>query len=301
MAPSTFGNALAFFSAICFAWSVVCVSRSGIREGDRGVFFSVLVTIGFSAALWLLSEGPKAGDVGTGDWWRGIVWFTVAGICAMVLGRNLLFASIRRLGVTRASATKRLNPFFSVACAAIFLSERITPLAGLGMAVIAMGFGLLVRDSLTRTDDGIVIPIAGYGWGVAAAIAYAGAYVTRKLGLADLPAPAFGTLVSALAGLGFMLVTATLSLRHRQNLLGVFRNLDRWLVMASVAMSVGQISLFVALLYQRISVIVMIASLEVFIASFLAVVVFRTELRPGPMTQAAAVLATIGVALVAFG
>lgn len=301
MTSPALGQALALASAVFFAFSVVCVSRSEVRSGDRGVFFSVLVTVVFSSLLWLVQEGGATGIMGTPAWWRGVGWFALAGICAMVLGRTFVFASIRALGVTRAAATKRLNPFFSVAVAALVLQERVSGLAWLGMGIIAIGFGLLVRDTLKKVEGKDSVPLSSYGWGVASAMAYACAYTARKLGLAELPVPAFGTLISALAGLAFILAGAAVSARNRATVTGVFRNLDRWTIAAGVCMSIGQIANFVALLHERISVIVMISSMEIFIASFLAVVVFRTESRPNRATQIAAVIATAGVILVAMG
>jgi len=299
MDQAVLGQCLALMSAICFAFSVVFVARSEVREGDRGVFFSVLITLVFSALLWMAQEQTAGQAADHAHWWSGFSWFVFAGVCAMVLGRKFVFTSIQSLGPTRASAMKRLNPFFSVAAAALFLSEPISKLGWLGMAVIASGFALLIRDGARRGSAQSIPAPTAYLWGVAAALAYAGAYVARKLGLADLPAPAFGTLISAAAGLVFMLAAALVSSRQRAIVLGVFRNLDRWVVMASVFMSLGQILLFVALLYERISVITMIASTEIFIATFLSVVIFRTEGRPGWQTQLAGAVTMLGVIMVA--
>jgi len=300
MTDPQFGQFLALLSAFGFAGYVVMVSRSTIRTGDRGVTFSVLVTIVFSAALWLVIEGVDAGDTGTPDWWTGVFWFMAAGLCAMVLGRTLVYASIQKLGATRATAVKRLNPFFSVVLAALFLAEPITGQSVVGMAAIALGFYLLVRASAARLlDAGPAPALMDYAWGVGAALAYAGAYITRKIGLDFLPQPAFGTLVSAVTGLAIFMLLAVFNAKRRAQLLGVFANLDRWLVLAAVLVSFGQITLFAALLYERVSVIVMIASLEIFIASFLAVVIFKTESRPDRMTMLAAAIATAGVVTMA--
>jgi len=302
MTEAALGQLLALASAVFFAGASVCIAETRDSRGDKGVMFSVVVTIALSAALWLVLEGPGQTDLSAPGARIGLAWFAFAGLCAMVFGRSLVFISTLRLGVTRASATKRLNPFFSAALAALVLGEVITALSGLGMAVIAFAFGLMVRQSLRRPyplPGGRSPTLADYGWGAAAALAYAGAYVARKLGLETLPAPALGTLVSALCGFLVFLALAVVSRRQRDHLFGMVRYLDRWSFGAALLMSMGQISLFAALLYESVTVIAMISSIDVFIASFLAVVVTRSEHRPDRVTVAAAILATVGVVLVA--
>ncbi len=302
MSGPLLGQVLALASAFCFATTSVFVSRTTVRTGDRGVTFSVIVTIVLSALLWLAMEGPDLSALAGDGAAVAVAWFALAGLFAMVFGRSLLYLSIRTLGVTRASATKRLNPFFSVAIAAVVLAEPVTPVSGAGMLAIALGFWLLVRASLARARAGGPAPrLVDYAAGVGSALAYAGAYVTRKLGLEILPSPALGTLISAVAGLAVFAAMVPFDARQRANFTGMTQNLDRWTFVAAILMSLGQISLFAALLYEDVTVIVMIASLEVFIASFLSVVVFRTEARPDLSTYAAATLATAGVVLVAIG
>lgn len=300
---AAFGQLLALSSAFCFALVGALLSRTRLTQGDRGVTFSVVVTIVFSTVLWLALEGSDLSILREPRAWIGLLWFALAGLCAMVVGRSLLYMSIQSLGVTRASATKRLNPFFSVFLAALVLSEPIGWVTGGGMLLIAVAFWLLVRTSLRNPrprPNGSEPALMDYLPGIIAAFAYAAAYVTRKLGLEYLPSPALGTLVSALAGFAVFLCVSVLNKRQRANMLGMFRHLDRWTASAAVAMSVGQILMFAALLYESVSVIAMISSLEVFIASYLAVVIFKSEARPDTGTVVAAILATFGVAIIAF-
>lgn len=256
-----------------------------------------------SALIWLVVEGGRAAVPATPAEWTAIGWFALAGILAMVFGRSLVFTSIRRLGVTRSSAVKRLNPFFSALLAAVILGEvmRATDLAG--MAAIAAAFALLIRESFRNRGaaDHDAPPPAAYLFGVAAAAAYALAYIARKSGLDALHAPAFGTFVSAAAGFAGFAAFALVSPRHRANFRAMFAHLDRWIVLAAIMVSGGQILMFAALAYERVSTVAMIASLEIFISMFLSIVIFRTEHRPGPAALLAAVLATTGVVLVASG
>src|SRR5690606_14222759 len=140
-----------------------------------------------------------------------------------------------------------------------------------------------------------------YMWGLGSALAYAFAYIARKFGLINLDAPVFGTMVSAISGFAFFVVAAVFSNIYRENLRNMFRNLTRWLVLAGIFASAGQILMFTALSYEKISTVVMFSSLEIFIASFLSVVVFRTERLPDRPIWIAAILATAGAVAVTVG
>lgn len=296
-----FGEMLALLSALFFACSNIFVAKGAVGgNGDRGAMLSVVITIAVSAILWLVVEGGGLGAPSPG-WWAGIAWFALAGLCATALGRAFLFVSIRRLGVTRAAAVKRLNPFFSVILAVAILGEAASGLAVAGMGLIAFAFALLIRDAMARSGEGLEAPPADYGWGVASALSYAVSYLARKNGLAAIAAPAFGTLVSAIAGLGVFAIAAVFSTHYRDAFANMFRYANRWLVAAGFLISFGQVSLFAALAYAPISTVVMISSLEIFLATFLSVIVFRTEPIPNIGTFIAAALATFGVIAIAAG
>lgn len=81
----------------------------------------------------------------------------------------------------------------------------------------------------------------------------------------------------------------------------VFVGVDGWMIAAGILISFGQILFFAALALEQISTVAMISSLEVFIASFLSIVVFRTEKRPDAAILLAALFATLGVVAVAAG
>ncbi|MBT8409983.1 MAG: DMT family transporter [Alphaproteobacteria bacterium] len=296
------GEIFAILSALSFALFNVTVTATSRSRGDKGVLFSVIVTIGFSFALFLLFEAGRISLAYDTSTLLGLGYFAFAGVAAMAFGRTLVFTSIRRLGPTRASAVKRLNPFFSVLLAALILSEPVTAFDMAGLAAIAFAFTVLVSDSLQRANRVAVTagPLA-YGIGAAAALAYAIAYIGRKAGLELLNAPALGTFVSALAGFAFFAVVALVSARYRPMFQDVFRNIDRHIFIAALLVSAGQVLMFAALAYASVSTVVMISSLEIFFSIFLSWLVFRTERRPGPRVLISAGLAIVGVLLVAAG
>ncbi len=295
------GEVLALLSALSFAACNVMISRTSKSRGDKGVLFSVVVTIGFSFLLFLGLEASDFSPPRTRENFLGIAAFAFAGIAAMVFGRTLVFSSIRRLGPSRASAVKRLNPFFSVVLAAVILSEPVTRHDLAGLAAIALAFGILFRKSLMRTGSAPQAGPLAYGIGAAAALAYAIAYIARKVGLAEYDAPALGTFISAFAGLAAFAVLALLSKDYRPMFRNVFRHVDRPILLSALFVSAGQILMFAALAKSPVSTVVIISSLEIFFSIFLAWLVFREETRPDGPLAVSAVLAVVGVVLVASG
>lgn len=293
------GELLALFSALSFALSNIFISRASSSGGDKGVLFSVMVTMALSGALFAISEVGRVEWSGNREDWVGLGWFALAGLSAMVFGRTLVFASIRRLGVVRASSVKRLNPFFSVLLAAMILGERIGALDIAGMAAIAAGLAILVRESLSGRAPAAGATPGAYAIGAGAALAYAVSYVARKLGLASFDAPALGTLVSAATGFAAFALLAVVLPASRARFTGTFARLDRWVVLAAVFISGGQILMFAALAEAPVTIVVMISSLEVFLAILLAALVFRIEPVPRPPVLVAAAFAMVGVVLVA--
>jgi drug/metabolite transporter (DMT)-like permease len=304
MSNTQFGQLLALLSACTWAFGSVFVAKGAKHRKDKGVLFSVFSTMVFSFILWLIVEAGYYGDINDPDWVSGIIWYVMAGVFAMAFGRSLLYTSIRYLGVTRAGSVKRLNPFFSVLCASVFLAEPVTGMDWLGMILIGLAFGLLIYKSwggIVSAHDGERMSPWYYSWGVGSALAYALAVICRKNGLMDINAPVFGTLISAASGFCCFAIAALFTKTYRDSFRNLFTNLNRWLVLAGIFVSLGQILQFAALYYEKVSTVIMINSLEVFIASFLAVFVFHSEGRPDLATYIAALLATLGVVAVAGG
>lgn len=296
------GELLALASALAFALFNVTIAKTKGSGGDKGVLFSVIVTIGFSLVVFLALEAGRVDVAATRETAAALALFAAAGVSAMAFGRSLVFSSVRRLGPTRASAVKRLNPFFSVILAALILSEPVTGPDLAGLAVIAAAFTVLVADSMRRANRAAdTVGLMSYGIGAGAALAYAVAYVLRAAGLDLMAAPALGTFVSAVAGFAAFACLAVFSISYRPMFRGVFRNIDGPVLAAAFLVSVGQILMFAAFAYAPVSTVVMISSLEIFFSVFLSWLVFGTERRPGAPVLIAAALAVAGVLLVAAG
>jgi drug/metabolite transporter (DMT)-like permease len=265
------------------------------------------MTVAVSFALFLVFEDGALPSLDDPKLFEGVLWFCMAGLFAMVFGRTLVFRSIGLLGVTRGTTVKKMNPFFSILLAVVILGETLIWEETLGVLALALAIFLLISDKSrkyeheeenTPKDWMMVAPL--YIPGILSCLAYAVSYIARKNGLITLGTPAFGTFVSAMAGIFFYLILAVPFESYRKFVVEGVRNIAPITLAIGASMSIGQVLFFTALTYEELSTVVMIGSLETFIAIFLSVVIFRLEIRPSVKQLAAAGLASTGVSLVTF-
>ena len=291
-----------------FATANITVIRGydGKTRGG-GAFLSIIITFLLSLIIWLILVARTGLPTFNQT---AVAWFVLAGFLTIFIGRVFLYASIQHLGAIRASAIKRLNPFFSVLLGVVLLGELVSGLMMVGMALIVSSFVVLVRQSI-NTVGARVPPVEkqstldriinlGYLYGPISAFAYACGYVARKQGLTILPDAAFGTMVGALTGIVFFIITARFIDSYRVDIIKTFTVFNPWFLFAGIFASLGQICYFVALSYITISKIALITSMEVFITLFLTVVVLRSrESLTGEVVVAAGlgVLGTVFVIL----
>ena len=308
LASSAFGQLCALASALSFALASVAIS-SNKRQGlpNDGAFLSVIMTVVFSFFLFLVFEDGTLPSLDDPKLSEGVLWFCLAGLFAMVFGRTLVFRSIGLLGVTRGTTVKKMNPFFSILLAVIVLGESLIFEEILGVMALAFAIFLLISDKSrkyehevenTPKDWLVIAPL--YIPGILSCFAYAVSYIARKNGLITLGTPAFGTLVSAMAGVCFYLILAIPFESYRGFVVEGVRNIAPITLAIGASMSVGQVLFFTALTYEELSTVVMIGSLETFIAIFLSVAIFRLEIRPSFKQLTAALLASTGVSMVTF-
>ncbi|MEX2496085.1 MAG: DMT family transporter [Woeseia sp.] len=275
------GVTFAILSMALFSAANITINRGfdGVTRSG-GAFLSIIITFVLSLGIWgvLLFRNGWSPLSET-----AIAWFVVAGILTIFIGRVFLYASIQHVGAVRASAIKRLNPFFSVLLGVVLLGEAISFSMFVGMALIFLSFGILVRQSLETGSSMEVTPkqnvfqrIAnlGYFYGPVSALAYASGYVARKQGLMILPDAAFGTMAGALAGIIVFVATAGFVPSYRVDLKQTFTVFNPWLLAAGVLSSFGQLCYFVALRYSSISKIALITSMEVIVTVLLSTLIF---------------------------
>ena len=297
------GDLLALASALCFAGSSVTVAR-GAPPGaeDNGAFVSLLITVAIAGALWLAAGLARGFTPVTPE---ALAWFAGAGVLTGFVGRVFLYSSVQRLGAMRASALKRLQPFFAVLLGMLVLGESLRGAAAAGAALILASFVVLVVS--TGNTDGNAGPLgrrllnAGYLYGPVSALGYASGYLLRKMGLAQAPDALLGAMVGCIAGAALFALTAAFRPRYAAAVRATFARPNPWLIGAGVLASFGQILYYLALNESPMSRVALLASMEVFVTLFLGALFLRRRERLTPGLVAAAALGFGGsAAIVAF-
>jgi drug/metabolite transporter (DMT)-like permease len=299
------GDVFALASALLFAMASIAIAKAAHnRSADNGVLLSIVMTGALSAAALLLQGKLPAADTKS-SMVAAVGWFALSGILAIVWGRLTMFKSVALAGVVRATTIRRLTPFFSVLLAWVFLGETISEVGGLGMALMAASFALLYYDNRQKLSSHDLFPGAnlqrGYLYGLICTALYATSYVVRKQGLDGVHDPFFGALTGSLAALGYYVVGCLFSSKLRAEVGLLTLRPDPWQVAAATLLALGQISQFVAFNNSGVGRVTIINSMEIFLSSYLAIMVFKTEKQPSALVAGATVVATAGVIFVALG
>ena len=300
------GEALAVLAMTLFALTNITVVRGHDgKSRSSGAFLAIFITFLMSTLIWLIMVLRNGWpDVNA----TVIGWFALGGFLTMFVGRVFVYASIQHLGAIKASAVKRLNPFFSVLLGVLILGETITSPMVIGMLLIVMSFAVLVRQAVFLTgEDSMQVEKhsafdrfmnLGYLYGPVSALAYASGYVARKYGMTILPDAAFGTMIGALTGIVFFVITSGFVNSYRDDLRKTFTVFNKWFLMAGCFSTFGQISYFAALKHIGISKIALITSMEVFMTMILSTLVFLNKEKLTVDVLAAAGLGFLGTVII---
>lgn len=230
-----------------------------------------------------------------------MLWLAAAGVFTAFIGRVFLYASIEHLGAIRASAVKRLNPFFAVVLGVTVLGEQLCGHMVWGALLIVASFGLLVQAQWRGAVPTGASPDSclhlGYLCGPLSALGYALGYLMRKAGLQDTPDPFFGAMVGTLVGAALFVFAGRWSEPYRRAVQATWRRPKPWLYAAGVMGSFGQILYFAALNESPMSKVALVVSMEVFFTIGLSLL-FLAE-RLSWRVALAALLGFAGTALLA--
>ncbi|MBE0455226.1 MAG: DMT family transporter [Roseovarius sp.] len=289
------GEGLALLAALFYGLAGVAIIKGKpAARGDNGVFLSVLMTAGVSAALWLFQGQTGLSELGSPDALEPLTVFVAAGLFSMVLGRTTMYRATEQIGPVATSLLRRLSPVFALPLALVFLAEVPRWWTVLGVALVIGAVMLHIGRPTLKPDRSI-----GIGWllGIGSAAFYAVSYTLRSHGLDLLPDAALGTFIGALAGLVWLLSAVAVGSERGARLRRLLKDRGPWHLLTAVTLSAGQICQFYALQSAPVVVVATLGSLEVFFAALLSAAIMRgPHMRTGPIWGPAA-LAALGTAL----
>jgi drug/metabolite transporter (DMT)-like permease len=131
------GDLLLIAANIC--WALYTVLSKGLLERIAPLRLAALTAIpGTLLYLPLAARDMAAQRYANVSWaaWGGLLYSAALAIFA---GYIVWYSSLKRVGNAKTAIYTTLNPVFAVLFAALFLSERITPIQGVGAAVILAG------------------------------------------------------------------------------------------------------------------------------------------------------------------
>lgn len=272
------GPYLALASAVFFGIANV-YARRGLEKDQLDNLTGLLITV-LVNNLTNLVVVPAYGleRALAGFHWQGATYFAAAGVLNTFAGRALLFASIERIGASRAGVLKVTAPTFTVLLGVLVLGEVISGWAWLGIVVVLAGVLLISLETVGQGSQlavysaqrsapggggaGLAISGSGIMLGLLAGVSVGAGNVCRKLGIILFPSPLAGSFVGSAAALvcigGLQLVRSRSGGRRGT----VFSHLKGPYAFAGVFTSLGMYSLLFALRLTTVSVASAIAASE---------------------------------------
>lgn len=130
---------------------------------------------------------------------RGIVLFAVAGFLINVIGRPLLYKSIRINGSSKAVAIKNSAPIFTLVFALVFLQEQIALMPMIG--IVCIFTGLFIMGFFTFRETSVRGLRYGYMYAFLAAIGYGIGQGLTKEAMNVMLEPVLGAFIGTIVAL----------------------------------------------------------------------------------------------------
>ena len=160
---TTLGVGLALIAAIGLAGQALFV-RLGPRE--HGTTIAVVITLVVNLVLFIpaaiVLTYPEYGITPV-----SLAAFAAAGLAGPMFGRICFFASIHRIGASRAEVVKASTPLVATLLAIVVLGERLTGLHFVGILLIVTGVAIVARkrpidaDAVDVSLAGVTLALGG--------------------------------------------------------------------------------------------------------------------------------------------
>lgn len=271
------GIIFALLSAILFGANYV-LAQLGMRTSpkDNGVYLSIMINVLILSIVYVIFLLFRTEPIP----WKGtaIFSFVVAGLFTTLLGRASLFAAIRRIGSSRAAAVKNGAPIFTIIGAMLLLGERLSWLAGLGIALVLAGLFFLAYPEWKQNGHLEKNRFAiGISFAALSAFCFGLGQTARKIGLIHMADPVLGALIGsiiAFIGFSFGLVYKR---EFKETFLAQFKNMNKYFLWAGIASGVALLCFFMSAHHIHISYTSAVAASEPVMTVLLAYFILKKQ------------------------
>lgn len=265
------------------------------RNGDGGVFLSIVITTVLTGFLWAIMGNKNPSALTGSNRWNAIFIFALAGVFATVLGRLFMYRSTELIGPIGASMLRRLIPIFAVPLSIALIREWPDHSDLIGGGLLLSGVYVFSAKQ-TASWSGVGITL-----GLLSALSYALSYTLRKSSLEVLPDPILGTFIGALAGMICYGVWILISGDPLGKLKFLMVDTRPWFLLTAVLLSLGQTLQLIALQISSVAVVAFVGSMDVLFTAIFASIILRERLFQNARFTFAMAFVLMGVGYLSLG
>jgi drug/metabolite transporter (DMT)-like permease len=289
------GEVAALFAAVTFGLSTVLARRfMGVVAPEAGVLVSIVMNVVAFAAVsvvaglrGLLPPIPPL----------AIALFAFGGLAGTLVGRNLSYLSINRLGASLTVTVRLTNVIFALLIAFLLLRELPRAAQIAGMVAVTVGLWVSLQSGKGRSRaSGYRPDLGGVSIALGSAAAFALGDTARRAALHLAPAPVLGAAVGATTAMVAHLAWSVFHHKARWPSAGVLWRFD---VLASAALNTAAILLlYTGLQRATVAVVSVLYNLQVLVVLVAGPMILRDQEPITPWVVAGALLALVGTTLI---
>ncbi|BAU42547.1 DMT family transporter [Leptolyngbya sp. O-77] len=197
------GELAALAAALIWAIASIAFTKLGQRLSPMALNLSKgLISIGLILLTLGLSGSGLPAASGSAVW-----LLLLSGAIGIGLGDTAYFASLNSIGARRGLLLESLAPPLTALLALVFLQERLSGAAWLGIGLTVGGVAWVIVERSPDSLIGNYRPVRGLAFGLIAALSQASGAVLSRAALSTTDiSPLWGTLIRLVAGLLVLLL-----------------------------------------------------------------------------------------------
>lgn len=292
------GEVAALGAAVTFGLSTILARRFMVAVSPgAGVLVSIAANVVVFGALALAAAAlgllPPIHPA-------SIALFAAGGLAGTLVGRNLSYVSLKRLGASLTVTVRLSNSAFSLLVGYLLLRELPRPLQVLGLVTVTAGLWLSLRSSSeSPAPRRGHVDLLGVAIALASAAMFALGDTARRAGLHLTPSPVLGAAIGAVAALAGHLLWAQVHAPSRWPAGPLFRRFD---VLGSALLNTAAILLlYVGLRHAPVAVVSVLYNLQVLVVLLLGPLILHGQERLTAWLVTGAVVALAGTVMILWG